>query len=88
MISLRANRRDLAAGARAMTPWLAGIVPFGLAIGFSAAQADIPTLAGWLSGPLIFAGSAQAAAIGMLAAGAAPAVVVAAALIINIRLIF
>jgi len=88
VISLRANRRDLAAGARAMTPWLAGIVPFGLAIGFSAAQADIPTLAGWLTGPLIFAGSAQAAAIGMLDAGAAPAVVVAAALIINMRLIF
>ena len=88
MISLRANRRDLAAGARAMTPWLAGIVPFGLAIGFSAAQAGIPILAGWLTGPLIYAGSAQVAAIGMLGAGAAPTVVVAAALIINIRLIF
>ena len=88
MISLRANRRDLAAGARAITPWLAGIVPFGLAIGFSAAQAGIPILAGWLTGPLIYAGSAQVAAIGMLGAGAAPTVVVAAALIINIRLIF
>jgi len=88
VISLRANRRDLAAGARAMTPWLAGIVPFGLAIGFSAAQAGIPILAGWLTGPLIYAGSAQVAAIGMLGAGAAPTVVVAAALIINIRLIF
>jgi len=88
VVSLSANRSVLAAGARAMMPWLAGIVPFGLAIGFSAAQADIPTLAGWLTGPLIFAGSAQAAAIGMLDAGAAPAVVIAAALIINIRLIF
>jgi predicted branched-subunit amino acid permease len=66
VVSLSANRSVLAAGARAMMPWLAGIVSFGLAIGFSAAQADIPTLAGWLTGPLIFAGSAQAAAIGML----------------------
>ena len=35
---------DVLAGARAMAPWLAGIVPFGLVIGVSAAQADIPTL--------------------------------------------
>ena len=88
MISLRADRRDIAAGAGAMAPWLAGVVPFGLVIGVSAARADIPALAGWLTGPLIYAGSAQAAAIGMLNAGAAPIVVVAAALIINIRLIF
>ena len=88
MISLRADRRDVAAGARAMVPWLTGLVPFGLVIGVSAAQADIPALAGWLTGPLIYAGSSQAATIGMLNAGAAPMVVVASALIINIRLIF
>jgi len=88
VISLRADRRDVAAGARAMAPWLAGVVPFGLVIGVSAAQATVPTLAGWLTGPLIYAGSAQVATIGMLDARAAPVVVVAAALIINIRLIF
>ena len=88
MISLRADRREIAAGARAMMPWLAGVVPFGLVIGVSAAQAEIPTLAGWLTGPLVYSGSAQLAAIGMLNAGAAPMVVVAAALVINVRLIF
>jgi predicted branched-subunit amino acid permease len=88
VISLAADRRDIAAGARAMVPWLAGLVPFGLVIGVSAAQADIPALAGWLTGPLIYAGSSQVATIGMLDAGAAPMVVVASALIINIRLIF
>ena len=88
MISLRADRRDVAAGAQAMVPWLAGLIPFGLVIGVSAAQADIPSLAGWLTGPLIYAGSSQVATIGMLDAGAAPMVVVASALIINIRLIF
>ena len=88
MISLRAERRDVAAGARAMTPWLAGIVPFGLVIGVSTAHADVPTLAGWLTGPLIYAGSAQVATIGMLNAGAAPMAVVAVALVINVRLIF
>jgi predicted branched-subunit amino acid permease len=88
MISLRADRSDLAAGARTMAPWLAGLVPFGLVIGVSAAHADIPVLAGWLTGPLIYAGSAQLATIGMLGTGAAPMAVVAVALVINVRLIF
>lgn len=47
MISLRADRRDVAAGARALVPWLAwlaGIVPFGLVIGVSAARAEVPAL--------------------------------------------
>lgn len=78
---------DLVAGARAMAPWLLGIAPYGLVIGISAAQAGIPTLAGWLSGPLVFAGSAQVATIQMLDSGAAPLVVVVAALSVNLRLI-
>lgn len=86
MINLLA-RRDIAAGAGAMLPWLVGVVPFGLVIGLSAAHADIPTLAGWLTGPLIYAGSSQVATIEMLDAGAAPVVVVVAALVINVRLI-
>ena len=86
--TLVTDRHDLAAGARAMAPWLFGIVPFGLVIGLSAARADIPTLAGWLTGPLILAGSAQIAMIEMLDAGATPGVVVVAALVINLRLIF
>jgi predicted branched-subunit amino acid permease len=56
-------------------------------IGVSAARADIPALAGWFTGPLIYAGSAQVATIEMLHAGAAPAVIVATALIINLRLV-
>ncbi len=41
MTSLRAHRRDIAAGAGAVAPWLAGAVPFGLVIGVRAAQAYI-----------------------------------------------
>jgi predicted branched-subunit amino acid permease len=78
---------DFAAGARAMLPWLAGVTPFGLVIGVSAAQADIPTVAGWLTGPAIYAGSSQVAAIEMLDAGTAPIVIVITALVINLRLI-
>ena len=84
----RARDDELAAGARAMLPWLAGIVPFGLIIGVSAARADIPTLAGWLTGPTIYGGSAQIAAIELLHVGAAPAVVLLTVLVINLRLVF
>jgi predicted branched-subunit amino acid permease len=70
-----------------MVPWLVGIVPYGLVVGISAAQAELPTLVGWLTGPLIFAGSAQVATIQLLDSGAAPFVVIAAALAVNARLV-
>jgi predicted branched-subunit amino acid permease len=79
--------RDVVAGVRAMAPWLIGVAPFGLAIGISAAEADIPTAAGWFTGPTIYAGSAQLATIQMLDAGAAPVAVVVTALVINLRLV-
>ena len=78
---------DLAGGARAMAPWLAGIVPFGLVVGVAAAHADIPTFAGWLTGPVIFAGSAQVAVIDLLDAGATPVLVIVSALAVNLRLV-
>lgn len=82
-----AHGAEFAAGARAMLPWLAGVAPFGLVIGVSAAQASVSTLVGWLTGPVIYTGSAQIATIEMLDAGAAPAVIVITALVINLRLI-
>ena len=87
ILSYAAQRRDFVAGMRAMVPWLIGTAPFGLVIGVSAAQADIPTLAGWLTGPLIFTGSAQIATIQMLDAGAAAYAVIVTALVINLRLV-
>ena len=72
IMSYAAHRRDFVAGVRAMVPWLMGVAPFGLVIGVSAAQAGIPTVAGWLTGPAIYAGSAQIATIQMLDAGVAP----------------
>ena len=83
-----AERRDqLIGGARAMLPWLAGIVPYGVVIGIAAANAGIPTLTGWLTGPLVFSGSAQVITIQLLNERAAPLVVVFAALSVNLRLV-
>src|SRR6476661_2396090 len=76
---------DYAGGARAMVPWLLGVIPFGLVIGVSAARADVPGVAAWLGGPLLFGGSAHVATVQLLDAHAAAAVV--AALAINARLV-
>ncbi len=81
------TRHELVAGARAMTPWLIGVAPFGLVIGISAAQSGISVGAGWLTGATIYAGSAQVAAIQMLGAGAAPVAVIMTVLVINLRLV-
>jgi predicted branched-subunit amino acid permease len=80
-------RGHVLGGARAMAPWLFGIVPYGFVIGVSAAAADIPKLVAWLTGPLVFSGSAQVATLELLGKGAAPVVVVVAALAINLRLV-
>jgi predicted branched-subunit amino acid permease len=81
------NHHEFAAGARAMTPWLIGIAPFGLVIGISAARSSMPVGAGWLTGVTIYGGSAQVAAIQMIGAGAAPVAVIMTVLIINLRLV-
>jgi predicted branched-subunit amino acid permease len=78
---------EAASGARAMLPWLAGVAPFGLVIGVSAGQASIGAGAGWFTGPTIYGGSAQIAAIQMLDAGAAAVPVIVTVLVINLRLV-
>jgi len=82
------NETNITSGMRAMVPWLAGVAPFGLVIGIAASQAKaVPTLAGWLTGPTIYAGSAQIAAIQLLNAGAATVAVIVTVLVINLRLV-
>ena len=74
-------------GARAMAPWLVGVAPLGFVIGVTAARSDIATFAGWLTGPLIFAGSAQAVTLQLLGAHAPVFVVITAGLAVNLRLV-
>jgi predicted branched-subunit amino acid permease len=60
---------------------------YGLVVGVAAGKADVPALAGWLTGPLVYSGGAQVAAVGLLDARAATLVVVATVLAINARLL-
>jgi predicted branched-subunit amino acid permease len=80
-----AGRRAFLDGVRAMLPLLAGVAPFGLVIGVTVAEAGVPHLAGWSLSWLVYAGSAQLAAVGLLGSGASAAVVVASVAVINLR---
>lgn len=73
-------------GARAMLPLLVAVAPFGLVIGVAAAESGAPQLAAWSTSWLIFAGSAQLAAIALLASGAPVVAVAGTVALINLRL--
>lgn len=83
----RENARAFAGGARAMAPFLVGVVPFGVVIGATVAESGISETAGWATSWSIYAGSAQLAVIELVDSGAAPVVAVAAALAVNSRLV-
>ena len=78
---------DFADGARAITPMVLGVVPFGIAIGAVAAKVHMPTLVGLSGSIFLLGGSAQLAVIQLLDGGAAAAVAILAGLLINARLL-
>lgn len=77
-----------AGGARAMLPWLVGVVPYGVVIGVTISAGTVDTATGVATGPAIYSGSAQLAALDMLERSATPAVAVATVLALNARLAF
>jgi predicted branched-subunit amino acid permease len=74
-------------GARAVSPILLGVVPFGLIFGVSAANADIPIVAAWASSFIVFAGASQIAIVEIMDGGGAPVIAVLTAVIINARML-
>lgn len=67
------------------TPIVLGYLPFGLIMGTTIARSPIPDAIGWASSPLMFAGASQLAAIELIDAHAGAVVVLATALVINLR---
>jgi 4-azaleucine resistance transporter AzlC len=79
-----AAARQFLAGGRDQLPLLLGVIPFGLIFGALALQAGLPPAAAQAFSLLIFAGSAQFIAVGMLAS--APAMLIIATIfIVNLR---
>lgn len=72
-------------GFRAMIPLWLGVVPFGLAFAVTARAADLSLLQTQALSVLVFAGSAQFSAVGLIAIGAGGFEIVLTTLLLNVR---
>ena len=79
------RRRAVSDGVRAFAPLLIAVVPFGLVFGIVAAGSEVGPWLGGATSFIFFAGAAQLATLQLFDAGAAGAVVIATALVINAR---
>lgn len=68
-----------------MVPVALGVIPFGLIAGLTAAETGLSNSLAVAMSAIMFAGAAQLATLQLLAAEAAVAVIVATALVINLR---
>lgn len=83
----RTTRSGYFAGARTALPYVVVYAPFGLAIGALAHQSAVSDLLGWSTSWLTYAGTSQLVLIQMLDVSAAPVSIIAAILLINVRLV-
>ncbi len=72
-------------GATAGGQLIVAYIPFALALGAALASTGVHPVIAWLSSPLIFAGAAQIVTVQLIDAGAAAAVVVLTAFVVNAR---
>ncbi len=77
--------RTFWAGVRATIPLLVGASPFGMVFGAVAVQSGLSPAATQAMSALVFAGSAQFIAAGLVATGAGTALIVLTTLIVNLR---
>ncbi len=79
------DRSAYAEGFRASLPVLLGIVPFGVITGVAMVASGIPPLAAMAMSILVFAGASMVATAQLLSQGTPAALIVLAALFINMR---
>jgi len=77
--------RDFLLGIRDQAPILLGVAPFGVIFGALAISAGIPPLESQAFSLLIFAGSAQFIAVGLIAEGTSALIVVLTIFVVNLR---
>jgi 4-azaleucine resistance transporter AzlC len=85
MIPAATRRSEFYAGLRDMVPLLVGAAPFGIIFGAVAVANGLSPWAGAAMSALVFAGSSQFLAAGLVAQGAGIGVIVLATLVINLR---
>lgn len=78
---------DLRLGVRDVAPVLLGMIPFGFVVGVAAADAGLGLGQAVGMSAVVFAGASQLAALELLEADAPLAVVVATAVVVNLRML-
>ncbi len=78
-------RGEFSTGMAAMAPLLLGVIPFGVVFGMLAGQVGLSGLATMAMSALVFAGSAQFVAVGLLGQGVGYPLIVLSTLILNLR---
>lgn len=76
---------EFIAGAKAMTPLIIGAIPFGIIFGALSAGSGLSFWGALAMSSVVFAGSAQFVALGMLAAGTAWPIIVLTTFVVNLR---
>ena len=79
------SRSALLAGARDTFPLLVGAMPFGLIYGALAVTSGFSPLGAAAMSALVFAGSAQFIAVGLVAAGTPEVIIVLTTFVVNLR---
>lgn len=82
---MKSRASEFSGGLIAVIPLLLGTAPFGLIYGTLAVAAGLSTGASILMSLLVFAGSAQFIAVGLVAAGAPVAVIILTTFVVNLR---
>ncbi|MGB1237354.1 MAG: AzlC family ABC transporter permease [Pseudomonadales bacterium] len=77
--------QEFFAGARATVPLIVGAIPFGIIFGTLAEPNGLSFAAAMLMSIVVFAGSSQFIALGLLAAGASIPVIVLTTFVVNLR---
>ncbi|HEY5717219.1 MAG TPA: AzlC family ABC transporter permease [Motiliproteus sp.] len=78
-------RQAFMAGAKATLPLIVGAIPFGILFGTLAGPSGLSLGATLAMSLIVFAGSAQFIALGLLAGGAGIGVIIATTLVVNLR---
>lgn len=79
------NSAEFIQGAKATIPMIVGAIPFGIIFGTLAESSGLSLLGAMAMSLFVFAGSSQFIALGLLATGVGPVIIIATTLVVNLR---
>ena len=82
---MNSNQAEFVAGAKAIIPLVIGAIPLGIIFGTLAQSSGLSFAGAIAMSTLVFAGSAQFIALGLLATGTALPIIILTTLVVNLR---